>query len=239
MDKGHKRTLSSTYERLARNGVDVDRLKLSIEDAIIKSVISGLPSIRHQYQYCQPEEYEGGMCFHILGFDVMLTEELRPIVIEVNHTPSFETGTPLDYLVKKNLIKDTLRLMRITQKNKRKNFERAKEIAKLRLETGKREIYKGKEREEIIRRAREERDLLEKDLMGGYKRIFPPYDPEQEKHYNRFYETACQILKEDNEARKKLLNEEKKKAELKETQKRGSKNKGEAETRTQKVIETQ
>jgi tubulin polyglutamylase TTLL6/13 len=66
------------------------------------------------------------MCFHILGFDVMLTDECEPIVIEVNHTPSFETETPLDYLVKKNCIKDTLKLMRITQKNKRKNFERAK-----------------------------------------------------------------------------------------------------------------
>jgi len=57
MDKGHKRTLSSTYERLAKNGIDVEKLKLSIEDAIVKSVISGLPTIRHQYQYCQPEEY--------------------------------------------------------------------------------------------------------------------------------------------------------------------------------------
>jgi len=73
------------------------------------------------------------MCFHILGFDVMLTDDYKPIVIEVNHTPSFETATPLDYLIKKNLIKDTLKLMRITQKNKRKNFERAKAIAKARL----------------------------------------------------------------------------------------------------------
>lgn len=67
----------------------MDKLKLQIEDVIIKSVISGLPSIKHQYQYCQPEEYEGGMCFHILGFDVMLTDDFKPIVIEVNHTPSF------------------------------------------------------------------------------------------------------------------------------------------------------
>jgi tubulin polyglutamylase TTLL6/13 len=89
MDKGHKRTLSSTYERLAKNGVDVELLKARINDAIVKSVISGLPSIRHQYQYCQPEEYEGGMCFHILGFDVMMTDDFKPIVIEVNHTPSF------------------------------------------------------------------------------------------------------------------------------------------------------
>jgi hypothetical protein len=49
-------------------------------------------------------------------------------------------------------------------------------LAKIRLETGKREIFKGKERDEIIKKARAERDQFEKDIMGGYKRIFPPYD---------------------------------------------------------------
>lgn len=58
----------------------------------------------------------------------------------------------MDYLIKKNLIKDTLKIMRITSKNKKKMFEKAKEIAKVRLETGKREIFKGKEREEILLR---------------------------------------------------------------------------------------
>ena len=30
MDKGHKRTLTSTYEKLAKNGIDVEALKLKI-----------------------------------------------------------------------------------------------------------------------------------------------------------------------------------------------------------------
>ena len=77
----------------------------------------------------------------------MLTDDCQPIVIQVNHTPSFATETPLDYMVKKNCIKDTLKLLRTTQKNKRKNFERAKELAKVRLETGRRDIFKGKERD--------------------------------------------------------------------------------------------
>lgn len=29
------------------------------------------------------------MCFHILGFDVMIMDDLKPVIIEVNHTPSF------------------------------------------------------------------------------------------------------------------------------------------------------
>lgn len=48
--------------------------------------------------------------------------------------------------------------MRITQKNKKKNFERAKQLAKVRLETGKRDIFKGKEREQLIKKARAARD---------------------------------------------------------------------------------
>ncbi len=100
---------------------------------IVKTIIAGLPAMSHQYQYCQPEEYENNMCFHLLGVDIMITNDLKPYLIEINHTPSFETGTPLDYKVKKNLILDTLKLMRITSKNKKSLFEKAKELVKKRI----------------------------------------------------------------------------------------------------------
>ena len=82
-------------------------------------MISGVPTIAHQYQACQPEDFEGNMCFHILGVDVMITQDLKPYLIEINHTPSFQTDTPLDVKVKKSLIVDTLKLMRITGKKKK------------------------------------------------------------------------------------------------------------------------
>ena len=58
------------------------------------------------------------MCFEVLGFDVFLDSKLRPYLLEVNHTPSFTTDTPLDSLIKKNLIRDTLRIMNINLKTK-------------------------------------------------------------------------------------------------------------------------
>lgn len=70
---GHKRTLKAIYEKMAKMGYDVEQLKKDINDVIVKTVISGLPAISHQYRYCQPEEYENNMCFHILGFDIILT----------------------------------------------------------------------------------------------------------------------------------------------------------------------
>jgi len=60
------------------------------------------------------------MCFEVLGFDVMLDHKHKPWLIEVNHTPSFKTETPLDKCIKKGLIKDTLRLMNINTKYKKK-----------------------------------------------------------------------------------------------------------------------
>jgi tubulin polyglutamylase TTLL6/13 len=36
----------------------------------------------------------------------------------VNYTPSFVTDTPLDKIIKKNVIGDTLKMMNITKKSK-------------------------------------------------------------------------------------------------------------------------
>lgn len=58
------------------------------------------------------------MCFELLGFDIILDEKLKPYVLEVNHTPSFSTDTPLDTLIKKNAIRDSLQLMNINVKTK-------------------------------------------------------------------------------------------------------------------------
>jgi tubulin polyglutamylase TTLL6/13 len=85
---------------------------------IIKTIITGLPLMKHQYKCSQPEDYTGNMCFHILGLDIMLNSRGDPVLLEVNHTPSFTTDTPLDHKIKKGLIKDTLVLMNINLKKK-------------------------------------------------------------------------------------------------------------------------
>lgn len=58
------------------------------------------------------------MCFEVLGFDIFLDNKLKPHLLEVNHTPSFTTDTPLDSHIKKSLIRDTLRLMNMNTKTK-------------------------------------------------------------------------------------------------------------------------
>ncbi len=51
------------------------------------------------------------MCFEILGFDIILSDNGDPFLLQINYTPSFSTDTPLDLAIKRNLIKDTMALM--------------------------------------------------------------------------------------------------------------------------------
>jgi tubulin polyglutamylase TTLL11 len=53
-------------------------------------------------------------CFHIVGFDVLLDENLKPWLLEVNHSPSFNIEadgevSEIDVEIKKNVLSDALR----------------------------------------------------------------------------------------------------------------------------------
>jgi tubulin polyglutamylase TTLL6/13 len=62
----------------------------------------------------QPNNVSNDMCFEILGFDFIIDSTGKVFLLEINHTPSFSTDTPLDELIKSNLIKDSLILMNVT-----------------------------------------------------------------------------------------------------------------------------
>lgn len=55
------------------------------------------------------------MCFELLGFDVIITDDMQPILLEINYTPSFSTDTPLDWNIKSSLIHDAMVLMGINK----------------------------------------------------------------------------------------------------------------------------
>jgi len=56
----------------------------------------------------------------------MIDDKNKVYLLEVNYTPSFSTETPLDHLIKSNLIRDTLVLMDVTPQARDKALRLAK-----------------------------------------------------------------------------------------------------------------
>lgn len=81
------------------------------------------------FKSCQLDDFENSMCFEILGFDIMFDasdRKCRPVLLEVNHSPSFSTDSPLDEKVKGEIIRDAVRMLGLTSKRKqmyRKNMQ--------------------------------------------------------------------------------------------------------------------
>uniref|UniRef100_A0A3B1JNG9 Tubulin tyrosine ligase-like family, member 11 n=1 Tax=Astyanax mexicanus TaxID=7994 RepID=A0A3B1JNG9_ASTMX len=127
---GSKRTFSSVLYRLASKGVDIKKVWSDIIALVIKTVIALVPELKVFYQADIPPGKPGPTCFQILGFDILLMKNLKPVLLEVNANPSmrieheqevspgvFEyVPSPVDEEVKVGVIRDTLRLMDPVQK---------------------------------------------------------------------------------------------------------------------------
>jgi tubulin polyglutamylase TTLL6/13 len=123
---GSKRSFKFVL-RYLKNVMNADTCKLmrEIKDMIIKMMISAQPHLAQAYKNYQIDDYENSMAFEILGLDILLDDNCKPYLLEVNHAPSFGTDSPLDEKIKGQVIYDTLNLLGLSQKRKR-NYKNIK-----------------------------------------------------------------------------------------------------------------
>lgn len=119
-DIGSKRSFAFVLNHIAKaHGADArDEVVANIKDIIVKTLCIAQPHVLHLYRTCQPDDIENSMCFQILGFDIMIDEDLVPSLIEVNQMPSFSTDSPLDYKIKQGVINDTLAILNLSVKRR-------------------------------------------------------------------------------------------------------------------------
>lgn len=117
-DVGNKQSLSALNAHLEEMGVDLNLLWSRIYDVIIKALISVdhifIPAIKKSVA-------NRTNCFEVFGFDILIDSDLRPWIMEVNLSPSLTCDSPLDHVIKSNLIADTFSLIGI------KKFERKRD----------------------------------------------------------------------------------------------------------------
>ena len=71
-----------------------------IQDLIVRSIQSVAKTIINDKH-----------CFELYGYDILLDDQLKPWLIEINASPSMTANTPTDYEGKINLLEDTFQVL--------------------------------------------------------------------------------------------------------------------------------
>eukprot|EP00927_Polykrikos_kofoidii_P082165 TRINITY_DN8097_c0_g2_i1.p1 TRINITY_DN8097_c0_g2~~TRINITY_DN8097_c0_g2_i1.p1 ORF type:complete len:673 (+),score=77.30 TRINITY_DN8097_c0_g2_i1:180-2198(+) len=119
-----KWSLAELRVHFGKKGLDYDATFERIHDVVIKTLIAVNPAVRDEW--CKGlDKTEAGWlargragahssstssCFEIYGFDVLIDDELKPWLLEVNICPSLSSGSPLDKRIKTRLVADALTL---------------------------------------------------------------------------------------------------------------------------------
>lgn len=99
--------LSELWQYFENGGINSAVIREQIEDVIMKAFIACEKAIRdHMIRHIQ----HGFICHELFGVDILLDEDLKPWLLEVNISPSLHSGTPLDISVKAPLAKDVLNM---------------------------------------------------------------------------------------------------------------------------------
>ncbi|KAH8298555.1 hypothetical protein KR044_011025 [Drosophila immigrans] len=215
---GSKRKLCEYNKWLKDHNYNVDEFWAAVDDAIIKTVISAWPVLKHNYHVCFPKHDKIQACFQLLGFDILVDWKLKPYILEVNHTPSLCGDETVDNEVKRPLIRDTLNLISSPLVDKEEIIREDRMALRERLmrQQGKRRVRTptpgapgtgpgtatgttsdralgGNElRQPCSIGALAQQIAWEESHLGNYRRIMPPTDSSKVNYYCKFYDQAKQ-----------------------------------------------
>lgn len=215
---GSKRKFSTLNRILSAEGYDVVTMWNSIDDVVIKTVMSAWPVMRHNYNASFPTHDIMHACFEILGVDILIDQNLKPWLLEVNHSPSFHTDGLVDKEVKNALIRDTFTMLNIRASDKRKvvdedkrrvNNRLLKKVKESRAENAAAAAAAAAKSAEASMQCGDQNRANEKcqqklksspwltqveweeTHMGGYRRVLPvPGDPNKYAHFQEHQNQA-------------------------------------------------
>ena len=107
-DSGSKWSMRGLRRYLCRMGHDWDATWWRIKDVVTKTFLSCEGTVVSKLGMFVKSR---GTCFELYGFDILLTSQLVPYLLEVNIMPALCCSSPLDRQIKTALISDLLNLV--------------------------------------------------------------------------------------------------------------------------------
>ena len=133
-DRSNKRSIVWLWKWLNAQGVDHRPIWRGICDIVVKTLLSTQAYLSRAYGACKMSSQNKNpfTCFEILGFDVILTDTLEPVLLEVNHTPSFRMDSKLDERIKTGLVTDTMRLLNVDARERARYYVHKAAVSQVR-----------------------------------------------------------------------------------------------------------
>ena len=179
MEDSNLWNLETFQKYCARNNINYDKLKDEVSDIFIKMMISVREKI---IKNIEKNKLESSNFYHLIGFDIILDENLKPYLLETNRRCGFRADNDAEKYYTYNIVADTLNIIGLRPKNLNAANEPRKE-------------------KDLLKENLEE-SLCELDRpRGGYELIFPLKNNVDK--YKKFF--GENIPKEDLELWKELI----------------------------------
>lgn len=185
---GSKRKLTWFNNYMKSMKYDVNAIWNKIDDVIIKTIVSAYPVLKHSYAACFPNHDVIPACCELLGIDIILDKKMNPLVLEVNHSPSFHTDTPLDAEVKEALLSDMFAMMNLEKCDKRKVMREDRKRIRERLLHG----TKDKDYQSVDVRTFSDYFKSEFANRGGFRLVYPASNSAHT--YGKFFDQGQNTL---------------------------------------------
>jgi len=167
--KSHKRSITDFLEEMSEQGRNLYGIWDGIEDICVKTLCSIRPQLKNQSN-TQNLDFYNQCCFELLGFDILIDENLKPYLLEVNHNPSLFIESQVDKKIKESLVRDIFGIIGVQPEWKKKAMSLEKKIIKERI------TYGGLSKKNMIRLRDvciKQKDKYMMKNRGNFKRIYP------------------------------------------------------------------
>lgn len=109
----NKKIAEIVFDEMKEVGVDIDFLQIEIDNIIRLTLLMIQQEYFNDYKKCVKTQDERSRLFEILGFDIIIDENTKPWLLEVNKNVSLEGGSSFDESLKKSVIKGALEILNL------------------------------------------------------------------------------------------------------------------------------
>jgi hypothetical protein len=103
------RPISEVWAQLKAEGHDMNAVQREIDRVVLRT-ISRAANQMHAAQLVRDKDEEKPH-FHLFGFDVLLSDDEKPWILEVNNAPDMSCDTPIELSIKPQVMDDLFDLM--------------------------------------------------------------------------------------------------------------------------------